>query len=124
MDGAFPLAITFEFLTAWDFWIGVGILAGVYGIFTLRLQLTVGYPGIVNFGRAGFQAIGAYVAIICTVDFELPFLVSLLVAILVTMLASLLIGLPPLRLPPDYFAIATIAFSEIIRDVEQNERDI
>jgi branched-chain amino acid transport system permease protein len=40
------------------------------------------------------------------------------------MLASLIIGLPSLRLRADYFAIATIAFSEIIRDIAQNARDI
>ena len=64
MEGALPLAITFDFLTAWDFWIGVGILAGIYGIFTLGLQLNVGYTGILNFGQAGFQALGAYSAVI------------------------------------------------------------
>jgi branched-chain amino acid transport system permease protein len=70
------------------------------------------------------MAIGAYVSIICVVDFELPFLLSLLIAILAAMLASLIIGLPSLRLRADYFAIATIAFSEIIRDVAQNAREI
>jgi branched-chain amino acid transport system permease protein len=124
MDVLLPLGVTFDFLTAWDFWIGVGILAGVYGIFTLGLQLNVGYTGIVNFGQAGFMAIGAYVSIICVVDFELPFLLSLLIAILAAMVASLIIGLPSLRLRADYFAIATIAFSEIIRDVAQNAREI
>ena len=39
------------------------------------------------------------------------------------MLAGLLIGLPSLRLRADYFAIATIAFSEIIRDIAQNARE-
>ena len=88
MEGSLPLAITFDFLTAWDFWIGVGILAGVYGIFALGLQLNVGYTGIVNFGQAGFMAIGAYVSIICTVDFELPFLLSLLIAIIAAISAA------------------------------------
>ena len=43
-----------------DFWIGVGVLAGIYGIFTLGLQLNVGFTGLLNFGQAGFMAIGAY----------------------------------------------------------------
>ena len=42
------------------FWTSVGIIAGTYAIFTLGLQLNVGYTGIVNFGQAGFMAIGAY----------------------------------------------------------------
>ena len=119
-----PLAVTLEFLSAWDFWIGVGILAGIYGIFALGLQLNVGYTGIVNFGQAGFQAIGAYFAIISVVVWGLPFLPSLFVGMAAAMIASLIIGLPSLRLRADYFAIATIAFSEIIRDVAQNAREI
>ena len=42
------------------FWTGVGILAGTYTIFALGLQVNVGFTGIVNFGQAGFMAIGAY----------------------------------------------------------------
>ena len=119
-----PLAITFDFLSAWDFWIGVGILAGIYGIFTLGLQLNVGYTGIVNFGQAGFMAIGAYAAIIFVVELGMPFLLALPLSMLVTIIAGLIIGLPSLRLRADYFAIATIAFSEIIRDAAQNSRGL
>ena len=63
-----PVAVTFDFLEAWDFWIAVGILAGIYGIFALGLQLNVGYTGVLNFGQAGFMAIGAYAAIIFVVE--------------------------------------------------------
>jgi branched-chain amino acid transport system permease protein len=119
-----PVAITFEFLTAWDFWIGVGILAGIFGIFALGLQLNVGYTGIVNFGQAGFMAIGAYSSIILTVEVGMSFWLSLPLSALITVISGLIIGLPSLRLRADYFAIATIAFSEIIRDIAQNSRDL
>ena len=42
-------------LMSLDFWIGVGVLAGIYGIFTLGLQLNVGFTGLPNFGQAGFH---------------------------------------------------------------------
>jgi branched-chain amino acid transport system permease protein len=124
MSSFLPLAVSFDFLTAWDFWIGVFIIAGIYGIFTLGLQINVGYTGIINFGQAGFLALGAYASIIFTVTLGLPMLVGLLCAILVTIAAGLLIGLPSLRLRADYFAIATIAFAEIIRLTAQNARDL
>jgi branched-chain amino acid transport system permease protein len=41
--------------------------------------------------------------------------------IVLAMLAALLLGLPTLRLRADYFAITTIAFSEILRYVATNE---
>jgi len=119
-----PLAVSFDFLTAWDFWIGVGVLAGVYGIFTLGLQINVGYTGIINFGQAGFMAMGAYSAIILIVDLGIPTVLALLLSTLITMAAGLLIGISSLRLRADYFAIATIAFAEIIRLTARNARDL
>ena len=53
-------AITFHAFAGEDFWIGVGVLAATYGIFALGVQLNVGTTGIMNFGQAGFMAIGAY----------------------------------------------------------------
>ena len=61
-----PLAVTLEAFTDIDFWTGVGILAGIYTIFALGLQLNVGFTGIQNFGQAGFMAIGAYTMAILT----------------------------------------------------------
>ena len=119
-----PVAISLDFLSATGFWIGVLTLAGIYGIFTLGLQLNVGYTGVVNFGQAGFQAVGAYAAIILVVNTGVNFWLALPLAILITMLISLPIGLSSLRLRADYFAIATIAFAEIIRYIAQNGREL
>jgi branched-chain amino acid transport system permease protein len=119
-----PLAISLDFLSATSFWINVLTLAGIYGIFTLGLQLNVGYTGVVNFGQAGFMAVGAYASVILVVDVGVNFYLALPLAILITMLVSLLIGVSSLRLRTDYFAIATIAFAEIIRYVAQNARNL
>ena len=118
------LAISFSSFTSADFWIGVGVLAGIYGIFTLGLQLNVGYTGIFNFGQAGFMAIGAYTAGILTVKESWPIWAAIIAGTLAAMTAGVLIGLPSLRLRADYFAITTIAFSEIIRLVAQNARGL
>jgi branched-chain amino acid transport system permease protein len=115
-----PLAISTDFLSAASFWIGVGILAGIYGIFTLGLQLNVGYTGILNFGQAGFMAIGAYSSVILVVSVGVPFLLALPLSMLITIIAGLIVGLPSLRLRADYLAIATIAFSEVVRIAIQN----
>ena len=60
-----------------DFWINVGVLAAIYGIFSLGLQLNVGFTGLANFGQAGFMAIGAYASAILTQKMGLPFAVAL-----------------------------------------------
>jgi len=119
-----PLAISLEAFTALDFWIGAMTLAGIYAIFTLGIQLNVGFTGVVNFGQVGFMAIGAYTMGILVADVGLSLWLALPVAIAVTMAAGLLIGLPSLRLRAYYFAIVTIAFSEIIRYTAQNAREL
>jgi branched-chain amino acid transport system permease protein len=118
------LAVSFETFSQADFWIGVGVLAGIYAIFTLGLQLNVGFTGIINFGQAGFMAIGAYAMGILVVRAGWSMWLALPAAIAIAMLAGVLIGLPSLRLRADYFAIATIAFAEIVRYAAQNARGL
>jgi branched-chain amino acid transport system permease protein len=103
-----------------DFWIGVAVVAGIYGIAALGLQLNAGFTGLLNFGQAGFMAIGAYAMALLIVDFQWPVGFAIPAAILTSIIAGLLIGIPTLRLRSDYFAIATIAFAEIVRYVFQN----
>ena len=121
---AIPLAITFDFLTSVNFWTSVGVLAATYALVALGLQLNVGFTGIVNFGAAGFMAVGAYTMAILTIDTDISFWFSLPLSILVTMAFGLIVGLPSLRLRTDYLAIATIAFAEIIRLIAQNAREL
>ena len=118
------LAISFDIFTQWTFWLGVGILAGTYSVFALGLQLNVGFTGVVNFGQAGFMAVGAYTMGILVTETGMSFWLALVVATLTAMAAGLLIGLPSLRLRADYFAIVTIAFAEIIRYTAQNAREL
>ena len=119
-----PLAVSFDFLTAWEFWIGVGVLAGIYAIFTLGLQLNVGMTGLINFGQAGFMAIGAYSVAILVIKVGISFWLALPLSILITVFIGVIIGLPSVRLRADYFAIATIAFSEIVRFTATNAREL
>jgi branched-chain amino acid transport system permease protein len=118
------VAVTLESFTDIDFWTGVGIIAGVYTIFALGLQLNVGFTGIQNFGQAAFMAIGAYAMAILVVDHGVSFWLSLPIAILITIAFGLLVGLPSLRLRADYFAIATIAAAEAIRLFALNAREL
>jgi branched-chain amino acid transport system permease protein len=121
---AVPLGVTFEAFTDIDFWTGVGIIAGVYTIFALGLQINVGFTGIQNFGQAAFMAIGAYSMAILVVDHGVSFWLSLPISILITIAFGLVVGLPSLRLRADYFAIATIASAEAIRLFALNAREL
>src|SRR6266540_2254970 len=98
--------------------------AATYGIFSLGLQLNVGTTGITNFGQAGFMAIGAYTMGILVVKEGWSWWWAMPAAIAASMVAATLVGLPSLRLRADYFAITTLAFSEIVRYLTDNTRSL
>jgi branched-chain amino acid transport system permease protein len=120
----FPFAISFGNFTDLGIWTSIGIFAGTYTLFALGLQINVGFTGIVNFGQAGFMAVGAYAMAILVVKAGWSFWLSLPVAILIAMAFGVLVGLPSLRLRADYFAITTIAMAEIVRFTAQNARGL
>jgi branched-chain amino acid transport system permease protein len=119
-----PLALEFSAFTDAGFWTGVGAFAGTYVLLALGLQLNVGFTGITNFGQAGFMAIGAYTMGVLTLETGVSFWLALPLSILAAMLFALLVGLPSLRLREDYFAITTLAMSEVIRITARNAKDV
>ena len=114
------LAFSFQSLLHADFWIGVGIVAGIYSIFTLGLQLNVGFTGIFNFGQSGFMAIGAYTMALLILKAHWSPWVALPIATVVTMASGLVVGIPALRLPPHYLAMASLGAAQIVAIVAQN----
>ena len=54
------LAVSFSQAFGVQFWINVGLLAAIYGLFTAGMQLNIGTTGLYNFAQAGFMAVGAY----------------------------------------------------------------
>ena len=115
-----PLAIDLSSVTSQTFVVGVVVVAGIYALVALGLQLNVGYTGISNFGAAAFMAIGAYTMGILVVKVGISFWLAFPLAVLAAILFGLLIGLPSLRLRADYFAIATLAMAEVVRLFAQN----
>ncbi len=103
------------------FWAFVGVVAGIYTIFALGLQLQFGFTGMLNFGQVAFMAVGAYTMAILIVKEGWSTWLAAPAGVAAAAAASLLLGLPSLRLRADYFAIVTIAFSEIVRYVATNE---
>ena len=120
----FELAVSFDAFTDLEFWTGVGIIAGIYVVFSVGLQLNVGFTGVLNFGQVAFMAIGAYTMAILTGEEGMSFWLSLPIAVLAAIAFGLIVGLPALRLRSDYFAIATIAAAEAVRLVALNARDL
>lgn len=108
-------------LTSGEFWAFVGVVAGIYTILALGLQVEFGFAGLLNFGHVAFMAIGAYTMAILVVKSGLSMWLAAPIGVATAGAAGIALGLTTLRLRADYFAIVTIAFSEILRYVATNE---
>lgn len=86
-----------------------------YALAATGLAVHFGYAGLLNFGMAGFMALGAYGYAISILTFGLPWWAGILVGIAAATVFALILGIPTLRLRADYLAIVTIAAAEIVR---------
>jgi len=93
----------------------VSVEAAYFCLTAIGLNVQFGFAGLLNFGQAGFVAVGAYGFAVAVASFNLPFFVAILVGLTCTAILALFLGIPTLRLRADYLAIATIAAAEVIR---------
>lgn len=105
---------------SWFYIEGILIIVGVNLMVVLGLSLLTGFTGLFSFGHAGFMAIGAYVSAICTLNYNMPFLVAMVIGAIAAMIMSFLIGYFTLGLKGDYFCIATLGFGESVRLIFDN----
>ncbi len=103
-----------------DYQTSVLVLAGIYIMLGLSLNIIVGYAGLFQLGHAAFYGIGAYTAAILNLRLGLPIFVLMPVGAIVAGLFAFLISRPILHLRGDYLCIVTIAFGEIFRIAMKN----
>ncbi len=94
---------------------GINAAAAGYCLVASGLNVHVGYTGLLNFGQAGFAAVGAYAFAIPVATYGWEWYWALPLVFVASILFALLLGLPTLRLRADYLAIVTIAAAEIVR---------
>ncbi|MCW5942450.1 MAG: branched-chain amino acid ABC transporter permease [Fimbriimonadaceae bacterium] len=108
------------------------VLAGIWVILSVSLNLINGITGQFSIGHAAFWQVGAYTAGYLSVTFHgkwgidgLPWMILMMaLGALMAAVAGLIVGLPSLRLRGDYLAIVTLGFGEIIRIVVQNQKPL
>ncbi len=102
-------------LTVGDYYIDVFILAGIYIILALGLNVVIGFSGLLNLGFAAFYAIGAYTCGLLTTKAGLGFWSSFPLSVFIASVSGLILAFPALRLRGDYLAIVTLGSGEIVR---------
>lgn len=98
----------------------MAIMAGIYIILAVSLNLIIGYAGQISLGHAAFFGIGAYVSALLALLGHFPFPLAALGAILAAGGCGMALGLPTLRLKEDYLAIVTLGFGVIVQMVFLN----
>ena len=91
-----------------------------YVILATAWNIMGGYMGYVNFGTAGFFAVGAYTSVVLYNLFKAPLLVMIPVSGIVCALLGLGMGYLTLRLRGVFFAIATLALAIVLETLVVN----
>ncbi|MDR7001183.1 ABC transporter permease subunit [Neobacillus niacini] len=113
--GVFVLVMACLPLISDNYWIDVALMALIYIILALGLNIVVGFCGLLDLGFSAFFAVGAYTTGILMTQYHLSFWIAIIASAILSAIAGVIIGAPTLRLRSDYLAIVTLGFGEIVR---------
>jgi branched-chain amino acid transport system permease protein len=91
-----------------------------YIVLATAWNILGGYTGYVNFGTAGFFAVGAYTSVVLHKTMNLPLLIMIPLGGLVCAALGLMMGYLTLRLRGVFFAIATLAMAIVLHTLVVN----
>jgi branched-chain amino acid transport system permease protein len=122
---AFALAAATLPLWAGDqYQLHLATLIGAYWVLIAGLNLVIGYSGQLSIGHVGLLSIGAYAFAILAGKAGVHPALAVAGAGAICGVAGLLLGLPSLRLPGFYFAMATMAVSLIVGEFVLAQGDL
>lgn len=96
------------------------ILITIYVMLAQSLSLTAGFAGMISLAHAGFYGIGAYSTAILSVNYHLPFILTLPIGMLICGLIALMVSTIALRTVDDYFIICTLGIQIVIFSIMNN----
>ena len=109
------LLLIFPMVVTQIFPLQIMILVFMYAMLGVAWNIMGGYAGMFSFGQAAFFGIGAYTSSFLLMTFHVNPWIGLIAGGLVAALVAAAIGYPCSNLRGHYFAIASIAFAEIVR---------
>jgi len=92
----------------------LGTQIAIEALFAVSLNLLLGTTGLVSFGHVAYFGIGAYACGILMKTYGVPFWVAFPAAGVSAALGALIFGYFCVRLSKIYFAMLTLAFSQIV----------
>jgi branched-chain amino acid transport system permease protein len=114
------LLIVCPLVVSQSFFIHVMILVFMFAMLGVAWNIMGGYAGMYSFGQAAFFGIGAYTSSYLSTVYGVNPWIGLVAGGCAAALVAAAIGYPCSKLRGHYFAIASIAFAEIVRIVFNN----
>jgi branched-chain amino acid transport system permease protein len=115
---ALPLALGIFLLTVplllKESWVSLANEMLIMALAGCALNLMLGYTGMVSFGPAGLYAVGAYATAILLTRYHSSFILALIGAPILAGVVGAMVGWFCVRRSATYFALLTLAFSQII----------
>ncbi len=118
------LTLTAPVWLANPYYLHILIMAGIFAILALSLNLLLGYTGQLSLGHAAFFGIGAYTSALLTLRLDWSVWAGLAAGTLTAALAGWAIGRLALKLRGAYFVLVTISFAGVISLVSVNWMDL
>jgi len=107
-----------------DFYLDGFILVFIWGAFAGAWNMISGYGGMVSLGHNAFFGIGAYTSTLLLLHYGLTPWVGMVVGGLLASIVGVLLGVVCFRLRSHYFALATLAFGQVISIIAMNWRSL
>lgn len=114
--------LTPQMLSSYRLNLIISILTAAY--FAQCWNLMSGFTGQFSFGHAAFYGVGAYTSSILAVDYGVNPWIGMFIGMIVAGIIAAIIGYLSFHynLRGDYFALATMAFCEILRVIVKNTK--
>lgn len=107
---AFTLVIARSSLTVQS----LVLVAAVFGVLAISLDLVAGMLGLYSLGQGGFFGIGAYLTTLVAAKYDVNVFYLLPAVLVATGLAGAIVGATSLRVGGLYFAITTFVFTLVL----------
>jgi branched-chain amino acid transport system permease protein len=102
------------------YYLHVLVMAGIFAVLALSLNLLLGYTGQLSLGHAAFFGIGAYASALLTLRLERSVWEGMLLGTVLAGVAGWGIGRLALKLRGAYFVLVTISFAGVVSLVSVN----
>jgi branched-chain amino acid transport system permease protein len=109
--------VSFPFMTSSEYTLRLATVVLFWVAMAGCWNIMSGYTGYIDFGPVVYFGMGSYATAIAMTKYGISFFPALAVSGLTAALIALPIGIPTLRLKGAYFAIATFAFAETMKQL-------